>query len=50
MVDELTIQRAAEALLSAAPHGSTVILIGSFAEGTAQSDSDLDFLVVEPSR
>jgi predicted nucleotidyltransferase len=49
MVDENTIRRAAEALLEAAPTGSTVILIGSFAEGTAQTDSDLDFLVIEPS-
>jgi predicted nucleotidyltransferase len=48
MIDETTIQQAAEALLQAAPAGSIVILFGSCADGTAQTDSDLDFLVVEP--
>jgi uncharacterized protein len=48
MIDETIIQQAAEALLTAAPVGSFVILFGSFADGTAHADSDLDFLVVEP--
>ncbi len=38
----------AHALLDAAPAGSRVILFGSQARGTARSDSDFDFLVVEP--
>jgi uncharacterized protein len=47
-IDETTIQHAAEILLHAAPEGSVVILFGSYADGTAKKDSDLDFLVVEP--
>jgi len=47
-IDETTIQRAVEALFQDAPAGSIVILFGSFADGTARTDSDLDFLVVEP--
>lgn len=47
-IDETTIRRAAETLLQAAPEGSIVILFGSYADGTANKDSDLDFLVVEP--
>ena len=46
---EATIQKAANALLRAAPPGSTVILFGSHAEGRARPDSDFDFLVVEPN-
>jgi predicted nucleotidyltransferase len=41
-------ERAAKALVNAAPAGSRVILFGSHARGTARPDSDLDFLVVEP--
>jgi len=48
MIAETSLRRAAEALLQAAPSGSTVFLIGSRATGTARRDSDLDFLVVEP--
>ena len=48
MIDETTISMAAEALLRAAPVGAIVILFGSYADGTARVDSDLDFLVVEP--
>ena len=48
MVDELMIQRAVDAVLRAAPVGSTVILFGSYATGQARTDSDVDFLVVEP--
>ena len=48
VMDESTIRQAAETLLNAAPAGSTVILFGSWASGTARTDSDLDFLVIEP--
>ena len=48
MIDEGTIRRAAEALLRSAPLGSTVVLFGSYARGTAREQSDLDFLVIEP--
>jgi predicted nucleotidyltransferase len=47
MLDEATTTKAAQALLAAAP-GSTVILFGSYARGSATEDSDLDFLVVMP--
>jgi predicted nucleotidyltransferase len=47
MIDEETISRAVRLLLDAAP-GSRVILFGSYARGQGGSDSDLDFLVVEP--
>ncbi|MGF1635078.1 MAG: nucleotidyltransferase domain-containing protein [Phycisphaerae bacterium] len=36
-------------LLRASPRGSWVILFGSFASGRPRHDSDLDFLVVQPS-
>lgn len=48
MIDQTTIQEAAEALLDAAPPGSKVILFGSYATGRWRTESDLDFLVVEP--
>ena len=48
MIDEGAILGAAQALLEAAPD-SRVILFGSYARGDAGSDSDLDFLVIEPS-
>ena len=47
-IDETTFRQAVQALRNAAPPGSTVILFGSCADGTARTDSDLDFLVVEP--
>ena len=46
-IDEETIQKAANLLLGAAS-GATVILFGSYAQGQAHPDSDLDFLVIEP--
>ncbi len=45
--DEATIEKAAALLLKAAP-GATVILFGSYVRREQTSDSDLDFLVVEP--
>lgn len=47
MASELA-DRAARALLEAAPAGSRVILFGSQAAGNARPDSDMDFLVIEP--
>lgn len=48
IVDEKLIQRAARLLLRVVPPGSSIYLFGSHARGDARSDSDLDFLVVEP--
>ena len=49
MIDPATIQEAVHCLLDAAPAGSEVILFGSYARGQAREDSDLDFLVIEPT-
>ncbi|MFZ1935309.1 MAG: nucleotidyltransferase domain-containing protein [Thermoguttaceae bacterium] len=49
MMDRITIEKSVELLLGAAPAGSKVILFGSHARGNAKPDSDLDFLVIEPS-
>jgi uncharacterized protein len=48
VIDDAVIRHAVEVLILAAPSGSQVILFGSYAEGTARADSDIDFLVVEP--
>jgi predicted nucleotidyltransferase len=48
MFDETLIAEAARRLSAAAPN-ARVILFGSYARGDAGPDSDLDFLVVEPS-
>jgi len=48
MIETRQVRQAINMLLRAAP-GSRVILFGSWARGTAQADSDLDFLVVEPT-
>lgn len=44
-----TIERAASMLRALAPRGSDVILFGSYARGDAGPESDVDFLVVEPT-
>ena len=49
MIDPQTIDEAVQLLLKAAPPGSRVILFGSYATGRAEEESDLDFLVVEPT-
>ena len=48
MIPDITIKKAAELLLQAAPR-ATVILFGSYARGDARENSDVDFLVVEPN-
>jgi predicted nucleotidyltransferase len=48
MVSRDLIQRAGEALAEAAGADSKVILFGSHARGEERSDSDVDFLVIEP--
>ena len=48
-MDDAMADAAAKALLDAAPAGSRVVLFGSRARGTARRDSDLDFLVIEPT-
>ncbi|MCX7048037.1 MAG: nucleotidyltransferase domain-containing protein [Candidatus Sumerlaeota bacterium] len=47
--DELRIREAVARLLEAAPLGSRVILFGSRARGDADSRSDVDLMVVEPT-
>ena len=49
MIDQETINEAVRRVLDAAPVGSEVILFGSYARGEGRQDSDLDFLVVEPT-
>ncbi len=49
MLDVQTIERSVGLLLEVAPAGSKVILFGSHACGDARPDSDLDFLVIEPT-
>lgn len=48
MISEQTIRHAAQ-LLGEAAKPARVILFGSYARGDAGEDSDLDFLVVEPT-
>lgn len=43
------VEHAGRLLAHAAPPHSKVILFGSHSRGDAKSDSDLDFLVIEPS-
>ncbi len=49
LISREAIDVAAKLLLEAAPKGSEVILFGSYARGDARPDSDVDFLVIEPS-
>lgn len=49
MVDEAVIAEAGRRLASAAGKSAQVILFGSHARGDARHDSDLDFLVIEPT-
>jgi predicted nucleotidyltransferase len=48
MISRETIRQAVHLLVEAA-HPSKVILFGSYATGAAREDSDVDFLVVEPT-
>lgn len=43
------IDKAGAALMEAAGAGAEVILFGSYARGEERSDSDFDFLVIEPT-
>ena len=49
MLDENAIQEAARRLASAARRPTQIILLGSYARGSADEASDLDLLVVEES-
>ena len=49
MIGTQAIEEAVRLLLDATPRGTEVILFGSHATGHAREDSDLDFLVVEPT-
>jgi uncharacterized protein len=48
MISTEMLNRAAKLLLGNSPAGSRVILFGSQARHTATSESDADFLVIEP--
>jgi len=47
--DATTTQAAIRALSEATPPDTQILLFGSQADGTAHADSDLDFLVIEPT-
>lgn len=49
MIDQRTINRAVGLLLGAVPPGSQVTLFGSYVKGCANEDSELAFLVIEPT-
>lgn len=49
MIDSATLACAVETLVKAAPKAEQILLFGSYARGQAHEDSDLDFLVIEPT-
>jgi predicted nucleotidyltransferase len=49
MIQPDTLANAVEALRLAAPMAEQIVLFGSQARGDARDDSDVDFLVIEPS-
>lgn len=48
MLSEAIIGEAAKLLGQAAPEGSRVVLFGSYAMGSPNPRSDVDFMVIEP--
>lgn len=48
MISKEMLNKAAKLLLENSPLGSQLILFGSQARGTKTSESDADFLVIEP--
>ena len=48
-MDQATISKASDLLAAVAPPGSGIILFGSQTRGDAKPDSDVDFLIVEPT-
>ena len=49
MINASTLNKAVQALAQAAPQAAQIVLFGSHARGDAHDDSDLDFLVIEPT-
>jgi predicted nucleotidyltransferase len=49
MIDAKTIQQSVDAILAACPDGTRVILFGSRSRGDAAADSDVDFMVIQPT-
>ena len=49
MIDSSTLAAAVETLAKAAPNAEQILLFGSYARGQASEDSDLDFLVTQPT-
>lgn len=49
MINAITLNKAVQALAQAAPQAAQIVLFGSHARGDAHDDSDLDFLVIEPT-
>ena len=49
MINASTLNNAVQALAQAAPQAAQIVLFGSHARGDAHDDSDLDFLVIEPT-